>query len=761
MRLLNRTSVAAGLLLAGVAATADAASAAPSARVKANGTLVLKGTSARDDITLRVRSARPNRLEIDLGDDGSADLDFAKREVDRIRVRARGGNDRVRIDDSEVPFTTAVPTLLEGQAGNDRLTGGAGGERFAGGRGRDRFRWAPGDGDDIVAGGQGRDDLTLKGSTAAEVLTVTPDGTRARLRRDVDGVEVRLGRVERIAVLARRGADTVSVGDLTGTGIKRVGADVGAGDGALDRLAVAGTTGADTIEAAGTATIAGLAAVVALAGAEPADRLTIDAGRGADRISAETLTGVELTADGGPDGDTILGGGTAETLLGGDGIDTINGNGGRDVARLGGDDDTFAWQPGDGSDVVEGEGGRDTMRFAGAGASEQFAVEPDGNRVRYTRDIGGIVMDLDDVERIDTLAFGGADTVTAGDVAGTDLDEFNADLDADGAADRVMVRGTGAGDAVTATGSGGTASVTGLQNGLAVAVIGAQAPQDTLVLDMLGGDDRVSADALAPDSLALAADGGADADTLLGSPGADRLRGGAGVDTVDGNGGDDVALLGGEDDTFAWDPGDGSDIVEGDEGRDTLRFAGSGADERFAVSPDGRRVHFTRDVGDIVMDLDGVEQIGAAALGGADVLTVDDTAATDLVEVDADLAGVIEETDKVNVNATEDDDVVLVTGASGTATVFGTVPAVRITHGDAADDQLGVHLLAGADVLDASALAADAIALQAQGGSENDVLIGGDGPDTLLGGPDNDLLMGGPGIDTLDGGTGSNTLIQD
>ena len=100
MRLRNRAFVAAGLLLAGMAAIADSASSAPSARVNANGTLVLEGTPARDDITMRVRSDQPNRLEIDLGDDGSADLLFAKRDFDRIRVRARGGNDRVRIDDS-------------------------------------------------------------------------------------------------------------------------------------------------------------------------------------------------------------------------------------------------------------------------------------------------------------------------------------------------------------------------------------------------------------------------------------------------------------------------------------------------------------------------------------------------------------------------------------------------------------------------------------------------------------------------------------
>ena len=787
MRPLHRHALAAGLLLAGLTTAADPASAAPSARVNANGTLVLTGTAARDDVTLRVRSDRPNRLEVDLGDDGSADLEFAKRDFDRIRVRARGGNDRVRIDDSEVQFTTDVPTLLEGERGNDRLTGGAGRERLLGGRGkdivdgnggndriglgagRDRVRWAPGDGNDRVAGGGSRDTLTFKGSSGAEALSVTADGTRARIRRDVDAVDLRLARVERIALLARRGTDTVTVGDLAGTGVRQVGADLGAGDGAQDRVTLEGTAGDDTIEASGAARVTGLAAAVTIRGSEPADQLAIDARGGRDRISSENLAAnaPEWSADGGPEADTLVGGDAPETLLGGNGDDTVDGNGGRDVARLGGNDDTFAWEPGDGSDTVEGEGGRDTLRFTGSGTGEQFAVERDGNRVRYTRDVGGIAMDLGDVERIDTLALGGADTLTARDVAGTDLDEFNADLATDGAPDRLVVDGTGGADAVTVSGSGGTASVSGLESGLALAVRGAESPQDVLVLNLAGGGDRLRAEDLAADTLALTADGGGDADTLIGGAGPDLLLGGGGTDTVDGNRGDDVALLGEQDDAFTWDPGDGSDVVEGGGGRDTLRFNGSAVAERFEVTPNGGRIRFTRNVAGIVMDIDDVEQIDLHALGGADVLTVDETAGTALAEVNADLAASLGgttddgEADKVNVNATESDDVFAVTGTAGSATVFGTNPLVEITHADAADDELTLHMLGGDDVVEASGLDADGIAFQAQGGSGDDVLVGGAGPDTLLGGDNDDVLIGGPGVDTLDGGDGDNTVIQD
>src|SRR5690348_12445139 len=58
-------------------------------------------------------------------------------------------------------------------------------------------------------------------------------------------------------------------------------------------------------------------------------------------------------------------------------------------------------------------------------------------------------------------------------------------------------------------------------------------------------------------------DGQGGNDAIRGGGGAERLNGDGGSDTIDGNGGDDPADLGGGDDRFVWDPGDGSDKVEG------------------------------------------------------------------------------------------------------------------------------------------------------------------------------------------------------
>ncbi len=91
--------------------------------------------------------------------------------------------------------------------------------------------------------------------------------------------------------------------------------------------------------------------------------------------------------------------------------------------------------------------------------------------------------------------------------------------------------------------------------------------------------------------------------------------------------------MGAGNDTFVWDPGDGSDIVEGQDGTDTLLFNGSAGAEIFAASSNGGRLLFTRNVGNIVMDTDDVEVLTLNALGGTDTVTINDLAATDVTNV--------------------------------------------------------------------------------------------------------------------------------
>jgi Ca2+-binding RTX toxin-like protein len=102
--------------------------------------------------------------------------------------------------------------------------------------------------------------------------------------------------------------------------------------------------------------------------------------------------------------------------------------------------------------------------------------------------------------------------------------------------------------------------------------------------------------------------GGSGADTLVGGSGTEALLGGPGDDVVAGGDGDDRALLGGGSDRFVWNPGDGSDVVEGQTGNDLLDFNGSAIGEAIDVSASNGRVRFTRNVATIALDLDGVER---------------------------------------------------------------------------------------------------------------------------------------------------------
>ena len=120
--------------------------------------------------------------------------------------------------------------------------------------------------------------------------------------------------------------------------------------------------------------------------------------------------------------------------------------------------------------------------------------------------------------------------------------------------------------------------------------------------------------------------------------GNDVLIGGDGNDFINGGPGNDMAFLGAGNDLFIWNPGDGSDTVEGQAGTDTLVFNGSNANENINISANGYRALLFRDVGNVTMDLNGVEHIQLDALGGADIITVNDLTGTDVNQVAIDLA---------------------------------------------------------------------------------------------------------------------------
>ena len=728
-------------------------------------------TTTANGTRVRFDRVTPAPFSIDIG------------TTENLVVNANGGNDTFSATGN---LAALIKITVDGGVGNDTLLGSNGADVLRGGDGADFidgqqgndlallgagddvFQWDPGDGNDTVEGQAGLDTMVFNGSAINEVFAASANGDRVRFTRNVASVVMDMNDVEHINLNALGGTDTFTVGDLTGTDVTQVNVNLGlvggVGDTQADTVIVDGTNGANTIQVVGagtTSNVLGLPTLVSVTNSEPTDSLVVRAIGGNDTVSAAALpAGVaRLTVDGGNGNDTIIGSRGADVLIGGDGNDFVDGQQGDDLVLLGAGDDVFQWDPGEGNDVVEGQAGLDRMVFNGANVSETFDLAANGGRVRFFRNVASVTMDLDDVERIDLNALGGADTLTVGDLSGTDVAQVNVNLAGvpgggagDGQVDTVVVNGTAAADHIRVTGASGNVTVLGLP--AQVNITRAEGANDKLTVNALAGDDVVDASGLAGGVVALQVNGGLGADVIFGSPGDDLVNGG------DGN---DVALLGTGADTFVWNPGDDNDTVEGQAGLDTIVFNGANVSENIDISANGGRVRLFRNVASVTMDINDVERITVNAQGGADNVVINDLSGTDVTEVNVNLAvgGAGDaQADNVVVTGTTGDDVILVTGNAGSASVLGVAARVNITGAEAANDRLTVNALAGDDVVEATGLAASAIQLTANGGNGADVLIGGSGNDVLTGGAGDDVLLGGPGLDVLDGGPGDNIVIQ-
>jgi Ca2+-binding RTX toxin-like protein len=326
-------AVTAGIM-AGAAPAATSAYAPHPANAKfrapklANGVLTVKGTNAGETIALRLQAGSPGTLQVDVRDDSTADFSFDRSTITRIVVDAKGGNDVVRIDESNGVFTDTISTTIDGGGGNDTIAGGKGAETLLGGRGNDSidgnggndrsalgagndtFIWDPGDGSDTVEGEGGADAMVFNGANASEQVDVSANGSRLRFFRNPGNVTMDTAGIERVDFNALGGADTVAVNDLTGTGVKSVNVDLAAalggvtGDGQADRVAVNGTNGDDAIDVSGDAAavkVSGLAATTRVLHSQVAnDRLEINTLAGADSTSSAGLAAgaIQLFLDG-------------------------------------------------------------------------------------------------------------------------------------------------------------------------------------------------------------------------------------------------------------------------------------------------------------------------------------------------------------------------------------------------------------------------------------------------------------------------------
>jgi Ca2+-binding RTX toxin-like protein len=312
-----------------------------------------------------------------------------------IQVFGTGGNDTISVNETN----GAMPAVqLFGGTGNDTLIGGSGNDQLFGGAGNDILQGKGGD--DFLFGGDGNDTLTggtgndqMFGQAGNDLMIWNPgEGTDLMEGGDgIDTAEVNGGNGAEVFTIAANGTRV----RFDRTSPAPFSLDIGTTENFVLNM-----NGGDDVFTAGN----GLAPLI------------------------------HLTVDGGAGNDTITGGDGNDTLLGGDGNDIITGGRGNDTLIGGSGDDTFIWNPGDGSDTVEGQDGTDTLVFNGANVNENISITANHGRVKFTRDVANITMDLNGIEHIDFNALGGADNINVGDLTGTGVTQVAIDWRANPAA---------------------------------------------------------------------------------------------------------------------------------------------------------------------------------------------------------------------------------------------------------------------------------------------------------------------------------------
>ena len=674
-------------------------------------TLNITGDAAADSITLRLAPGAPGTLQVDTA---AADFTFDRATFTRISVRSGAGDDDIRIDEANGTFLDEATTIESG-AGADLVLGGRGAEVIASGEendlvlagagddslflggGDDTAVQGPQDGFDVFEGQSGFDTVQTSGTGESEEFTVQALSPRVRISRDVGGAGTEMAGIEVTELNAAGGQDLVDVGDLSGTEMIRFDADLGLADGARDTVFTAGTESIDSLAASalgGAIRVTGLQAEVRLENATPADdRLTLQARGGTDKLTAIGGVGalIGLTLEGNEKQDQLTGGTAGETLRGGPDADILRGNAGNDVVQGDGGPDHFVWNRGtDGADTMDGGADQDRIRVPSASDDDSFEVSA---QLTHTRLKAGLtVSDLTNLEIVDLGAATGADSIFVNDLSGTATTAVVVDLGAaDLKVDNVIVTGTQGPETIRAKASSTGHDVTGLPAG--VFLTGAE-PGDRLTINARDGDDFIDARDMTKDKLQPFLNGGLGKDTLGGSPGQDVITGGLG---------DDFAFMGDGLDTFEWLPGDGSDIVEGGAGTDFLRMSGSGANERFTVSPLGGRTILTRDVAAIRMDTGDLERFDVMPASGADTMVVEDMSGTDTQVVSWELAPFRGTTasdgaaDSVLVNGSNGADNITVTAGGQQVRTAGLATVVEVTRADKSLDTLHVDTRLGSD----------------------------------------------------------------
>ncbi|HEV8459567.1 MAG TPA: calcium-binding protein [Gaiellaceae bacterium] len=697
--------------------------AAFTAHVQA-GTLKITGDGASDKLALRLQAGSPSILQVDVGNDGTADFTFDRTTFTAIDVEAGGGDDELRIDQSGGLFTDEAVTL-NGGAGDDTLIGGSGADVLVGGpgddfavgnigadqallgSGNDRFQWDPGDGSDVVDGQSGNDQLNFNGSNAAEQIDFSANGSRLRLTRDIAAITMDVDGTETVNLRTLGSSDTVTVGDLSATRTDTVNVDLGA-DGAADTVVAVGTAGADNVKlsnADGALVVGRLPTVTRVTGGDPA-------------------------------------------------LDTI------DVTTLGGDDSLTSTPDVTGSAQVAFDGGegQDTTRFNGTSGDDQIAIARNSVGAATFAPGSAVVTTIPTVESLVVSGLGGNDTL-----AGSNGIASITALTLDGGSGEDVLRGGDGADILN--GGSGNDFVDG-NIGADQAFLGSG--DDHFQWDPGDGSDVVEGQG-GHDQLDFNGSNAGEKTELSANGSRLRLTRDIAAITMDADGIETVNLrtLGGTDTATVDDldattvktvnadlsandgtPDNTADtvVVNGTSGDDNVKL--SNADGALVVAGFAAQTRVAG--GDPALD-----NVDVATQAGNDTITA-------TVGVTASAQVVFDggaDQDTARYNGTSGDDVIQVARNATGAAAFsdGSVVLTAI----AGDESLILSGLDGNDTLAGSNGIAAFTTTTFDGGDGDDTLRGGDGADILNGGSGNDVVDGNIGADQAFLGAGDDHFQWD
>jgi Ca2+-binding RTX toxin-like protein len=532
--------------------------------------------------------------------------------------------------------------------------------------------------DGELTGAAATDDVTIAGTSVADLYTITPVGVGPGGNgqgtyvspasplfhfRGFDDSTVNggAGGFDMLIYNARSDDDTITSDADT---ITLVGTDVNLGTG-MDRLEMYTFSGIDNIDLNLTAATL---------------FIKVDSGDGGDTVDLAGSVAANVFAGNGNDAvigspgvDSIFGGTGNDVLIGGGNADFIYGEEGNDrfgdpavpaaAANDAGDDnffggdgsDTFVWDPGDGNDTIEGGADEsDVLIFNGAAAAETFTFNADGTRLELLRSVGPIDMNVAGVEQVNLSMNDGNDAAIVNDLYPTDVRVINISVGATGD-DTVTVHGRNVADTVNLGVAASIAAITGLRYDVNVSGAAAVSGAGGDVLNFLGNDG---------DDIVVASDGlnalfAVEDVVTSGGNGDDRL---SGFGTLNGDAGNDT-LVGGALVNLI-NGGDGNDQIAGGSGGDTLN-GGAGED----------------------LFIPGFDSAGDTIDGGADfdTILVQATSANDRIDARQDSPTSV----SYEVSGIGGDGVIGGAGTEIDTLVSGTVEELRIVAG-AGDDIIRV-----------------------------------------------------------------------